>query len=86
MPQSMLFIYNLIMEIIAKILSKLKSILSIQALIGAAIGLIAGYIYYLKVGCTTGACPLKSNPWLMLLWGGLIGGLLGDIFTKKKKT
>jgi len=73
------------MEIIAKILLKIKTIISVQTLIGVIIGMIGGYIYYLKVDCTTGACPLKSNPWLMLLWGGLIGGLLGDIFNRKKK-
>ncbi|MCX6230162.1 MAG: hypothetical protein NTZ33_01340 [Bacteroidetes bacterium] len=74
------------MENIAKIFNKLKTIFSVQSVIGAVIGMMGGFIYYLKVGCATGACPIKSNPWLMLLWGGLIGGLIGDIFTKKTKT
>jgi hypothetical protein len=68
-----------------KIYQKAKAFFSIQAIIGIVIGIIAGYLYYIKVGCTSGTCPLTSSPWMSMLWGGIIGYLLGDMFTRKKK-
>lgn len=53
-------------------------------MIGIIAGAIGGYIYYSQVVCTTGGCPLTSNPFLTILWGALIGYLLADMFTKKK--
>ncbi len=53
---------------------------------GAAIGALAGYLYWYFVGCETGTCPLKSSPWAMILWGGLFGSLIFDlIFGRNKK-
>ncbi len=63
---------------------KIKNFFSVQAIIGIVIGIIAGYLYYLKVGCTSGTCPITSSPWMSMLWGSVIGYLLGDIFSKKK--
>jgi xanthine/uracil permease len=63
---------------------KLRKFFSTQAIIGIVIGIIAGYLYYLKVGCTSGTCPITSSPWMSMLWGSVIGYLLGDMFTKKK--
>jgi len=37
--------------------------------IGAIVGGIGGFIYYHTIGCSSGACPIKSNPWLVSLWG-----------------
>ena len=54
-------------------------------IIGAIVGAIGGYIYYIKVGCVSGTCPLTSNPWISTLWGAAAGYLVFDIFTKKKK-
>ncbi len=34
-------------------------------------GGIGGYIYYLKVVCVTGGCPLTSNPIITIVWGAL---------------
>ncbi|MFZ4741488.1 MAG: DUF6132 family protein [Bacteroidales bacterium] len=64
---------------------KLRKFFSTQAIIGIVIGIIAGYLYYLKVGCTSGTCPITSSPWMSMLWGSVIGYLLGDMFTKKKR-
>lgn len=66
-----------------KFLLKIKSLFSIASIIGIAIGIIGGYIYYLKVGCTSGTCPITSNPWMSMLWGAIIGYLIGDMFKKK---
>ena len=57
----------------------------IPSIIGLIIGGIGGYIYYLTIGCSSGSCPITSNPWLSILWGLIMGFLIGDFFTKKKK-
>ncbi len=49
-------------------------------------GILAGYVYYLEVGCTDNGCAITSNPYLSALWGGLIGYLIaGVLFSKKEK-
>ena len=63
---------------------KVIKLLSIQAITGIVIGILTGYLYYIKVGCTSGTCPITSSPWMSMLMGGIIGYLLGDVFTKKK--
>jgi len=46
--------------------------LLLGVILGGAIGALVGW----KGRCTTGACPLTSNPWL----GGIYGALLGALF------
>lgn len=60
-------------------------IFSLKSIIGTAVGILGGYIYYREIGCNSGSCPITSNPYLSLLWGGLIGYLLGGMFEKDKK-
>lgn len=43
--------------------------------IGTLLGLLFGYMYFIFIGCKNG-CPIKSNPWLMTAYGGVMGGLL----------
>ncbi len=50
----------------------------IKILIGVVVGLLLGYAYYYFVGCRSGACPLRANPYYNLLLGGLIGYLVTD--------
>jgi len=59
--------------------------LTLKSIIGMLIGVVAGYIYYIKVGCNSGSCPITSNPWLTMLWGLMMGYLLGDMFNKEAK-
>lgn len=66
------------------IIKKIKSFFSISTIIGIVVGIIGGYIYYAKVGCSSGSCPITSNPYMSMLWGGLMGFLIGDLFKKKK--
>ena len=58
---------------------------TMKSLIGAIVGAIGGLSYYYLVGCKTGSCAIKSNPWLMTIWGTAFGFLLGDMFNKKEK-
>ncbi len=42
-------------------------------------GAVGGYIYWLKVGCLSGTCPLQSNWYLTAIWGAVIANLLLSI-------
>lgn len=43
--------------------------------LGIAAGAALGYGYYRLVGCSTGACPITSNPWISTTYGALLGAL-----------
>ena len=47
-----------------------------KVIIGVLVGAVMGYGYYKLVGCSTGACPITSNPWISTLYGGLMGFFL----------
>jgi hypothetical protein len=53
--------------------------------IGIAIGAISGYLYYHFVGCASGSCAITSKPINATLYGGLMGGLLFNMFVKEEK-
>ena len=46
-------------------------------LVGGAIGGFLGFLYYRSVGCSTGSCPLTSNPYASTLCGIVLGALIG---------
>jgi hypothetical protein len=62
-----------------KILSLYKLII-----IGAILGGLGGYAYYYFVGCASGTCAITSRPLNSTLYGAFMGGLLFDIFRKRK--
>jgi len=66
-------------------MTKMKKLLKDNALaiIGAIVGGVGGYVYWLKIGCTSGACPITSSPVMSVIWGGLMGSLLVSMFKKK---
>ena len=45
-------------------------------IIGALIGGIVGFGYYKLVGCSTGTCPLTSNPWSSTIYGMVMGTMI----------
>ena len=53
---------------------------NILTLVLAMVGMLGGFLYWKFVGCASGTCPIKSNMMLMTVYGGLIGGLLGNVF------
>ena len=53
-------------------------------IIGATLGAVAGYLYYHFVGCASGTCPITSNPYISVIYGGFLGYLLLDMFKKKE--
>ncbi len=46
-------------------------------------GMILGYAYYHFIGCSSGSCPITSNPYISTIYGGLAGALIA--FPSKKK-
>jgi hypothetical protein len=48
--------------------------------IGVLVGLLAGYFYYQEIGCLSGTCSITSKPLNSTLYGGLMGGLLFNLF------
>ncbi len=47
-----------------------------RVLLGVVVGGGLGFAYYKFVGCSTGTCPLTSNPVLSILYGTIVGVLL----------
>jgi Mg/Co/Ni transporter MgtE len=67
---------------------KIKELLNTINLIGIVLGGIGGVIYFLNADTVHGTFPIRSNLYLTILWGALIGFLLADILyqsIKKRK-
>ena len=54
-------------------------------LIGAAIGAIAGYLYWQQIGCASGTCMITSKPVNSTIYGAIMGALLFGMFKKESK-
>ncbi len=55
----------------------------ILTIVGVVIGAIAGYLYYIEIGCVSGTCAITSKPLNSTLYGGVMGGLLFNTFSGK---
>lgn len=42
----------------------------------AVVGAGLGYAWYRVVGCSSGTCPITSNPWTSTAYGAIMGGLI----------
>jgi Na+-transporting NADH:ubiquinone oxidoreductase subunit NqrB len=56
------------------------TIMSLRLIIGVVVGGLLGFALYRFVGCSTGACPLTSNPWISTLYGMILGALFAGSF------
>lgn len=56
----------------------------ILKIVGTLVGAVGGFLYYYYIGCSSGTCPLTSNPYVSVLYGALLGYLLFDMFKKKE--
>jgi Family of unknown function (DUF6132) len=60
-----------------------KHILQLSGMITGGIG---GFLYYFYIGCSSGTCPISSNPYISIGYGSLLGYLLFDMFKRKEKS
>ena len=52
----------------------------LRIVIGVVVGGGLGFACYRFVGCSTGACPLTSNPFISTIYGGVVGALVAGSF------
>ena len=45
----------------------------LKMIIGTVIGGLLGFLYYKKIGCPSGSCPITSNPFSSTIYGALLG-------------
>lgn len=62
---------------------KFKNFIFSRTFIGIIVGSFGGFLYYYFIGCTSGSCPITSNPYASILYGALFGGVLFYKPTKK---
>jgi hypothetical protein len=55
----------------------------LRLIIGVAVGAVAGFAYYRYIGCSSGACPLTSNPYISTIYGAVMGALFSGAFTRR---
>ena len=61
-------------------------IIKYRFVIGVLIGSICGWLYWNFVGCENGTCLIKSNPYMMMVYGGVMGLLLFEMIVAKNKS
>jgi hypothetical protein len=52
----------------------------LKLILGVVIGGGLGFAYYKFIGCSTGTCPLTSNPWISSIYGAILGALIATSF------
>ena len=58
------------------VLARTRMNMILRIVIGVAVGGGLGFAYYKFVGCSTGTCPLTSNPIISTIYGGIVGALV----------
>lgn len=52
----------------------------LRIIIGILVGGGLGFGWYKLVGCSTGTCPLTSNPVISTIYGAVLGMLIATSF------
>ena len=52
----------------------------LRIIIGIIVGGGLGFGWYKLLGCSTGTCPLTSNPVISTIFGAVVGALLATSF------
>lgn len=56
---------------------KLKKKITLRLILAIIGGGLLGYAYYYFIGCSSGSCPITSNPYMSVIWGTIFGATLG---------
>ncbi len=59
---------------------KARGIMILRIAIGLIAGGALGFGWYKLVGCSTGTCPLTSNPVISTIYGAVVGALVAGSF------
>ena len=54
-------------------------------LAGCILGGIAGYLYWMKVGCASGTCLITSKPLNSTVYGAVMGALFLGMFKMNRR-
>ena len=52
----------------------------LKLFIGVVNGGGLGFVFYKFIGCSTGTCPLTSNPIISTIYGAVLGALIATSF------
>ena len=50
--------------------------MNLKILAGVVTGGLLGFLYYKFIGCSSGSCPITSNPMNSTLYGAVMGLLI----------
>ena len=50
--------------------------MALRTIIGIVVGGALGFSYYKFVDCSSGTCPLTSNPYLSTIFGMILGAII----------
>jgi hypothetical protein len=56
----------------------------LKVMLPIVIGAGGGFAYYYFIGCSSGSCPITSNPYISTVYGAIIGVVWG-VGTYKSK-
>ena len=75
------------MEEVGSILIKMKTWINNNKwpIISALIGAILGFLYWYFIGCASGSCAITSVWYRTMLYGAIMGWLIGDFANDKFK-
>jgi hypothetical protein len=52
------------------------SFITLKLIIGIIAGGAIGFAYYKFISCSSGTCPITSNPYASIIYGMIVGGLI----------
>ena len=58
----------------------MKRTMVLRIFIGILVGGGLGFAAYKLISCSSGTCPLTSNPWVSTIYGAVLGALVATSF------